>query len=179
MSEAQEFLARTIAAHGGVERWRSIAVIEGSFSSDGLAFSSRMQPFALRSLRISVAPHRRIVALVDYCRPGWHGLWMPDHVEIRDESNRVVALRKRPREHITHRGKMLVWDKLDMLYFAGYAVWNYLSFPFILLEQEVIDVDVGDSDIPGNRSLKVRFQEGFPTHSSIQRFHLDPDGTLT
>ncbi|MRR09391.1 hypothetical protein EG831_04800, partial [bacterium] len=121
-----------LAAHGGRERWQRVERIDASLSSGGLAFTTHCQPFALRDLHISVAPHRREVVLRNYCRPGWRGVWTPQRVEIRDDGDALVAERQNPRASFGRLVKQVRWDKLDILYFAGYALWNYLSFPFIL-----------------------------------------------
>jgi hypothetical protein len=65
-----------------------------------------------------------------------------------------------------------------MLYFAGYALWNYLSFPFLLAGP---GVDIQDACKPGDgqrRMLLANFPADFPTHSRRQVFHISPDGSL-
>jgi hypothetical protein len=178
MIRPDALLEEVIAAHGGADRWRRAEAIEGAFSSGGLAFASRLQPFALRGLRVSVAPHRRVLGLTDYCKPGWQGIWTPDKVEIRDTGDRTVASRSSPRASLMRASRKLFWDKLDLLYFAGYALWNYLSFPFLLLEPGVSPVDGGTTGETGQRWLKVRFDEALPTHSPVQVFHFDRSGLL-
>ena len=55
-----------------------------------------------------------------------------DEVRIIDGNGTIVAQRMNPRA--TFRGlARLTWDALDFTYFAGYALWNYLTTPFLLV----------------------------------------------
>jgi hypothetical protein len=76
--------------------------------------------------------------------------------------------------------RQLHWDSLDALYFAGYAMWNYLSIPF-LFTREGFEVEEGEpleTDGGPWRRLDVRFPEGFPTHCREQCFYFDHQGLL-
>jgi len=161
-----------MAAHGGRERWRALEAVECSLSCGGLAFASHCQGRALRDLRPIVRPHDREVVFRDFCRPGWRGRWSPMQVQIRDDGNRLIGERQDPRASFGRLVKQFCWDKLDILYFGGYALWNYLSFPFILEEPGVSDVS-GERVAAGGWRLTATFEAGFPTHSARQVFHLD------
>ncbi len=167
-----DLLNETIEAHGGRERWRRVSAVRGSLSSGGLAFQSRCQPNALKGLAIEVRPHDVAVTLADFVRPGWRGEWTPELVAIRDESGGLVEQRREPRRHFGGLVDQVYWDKLAVLTFAGYALWNYLTFPFLLERPGVELVRVVPAADRGAR-LDVRFGPGFPTHSERQSFHLD------
>ncbi len=166
-------LEQVLEAHGGRARWQSLDTIEADFSSGGLAFSLHLQPWTLQGLKISVQPHARRVVLRDFVHPGWSGVWTPNRVQILDDHGVVVAQRLDPRIAFSRIDKQVRWNKLDILYFAGYALWNYLSFPFIL---ESPGVTLGNTD---SRELRARFDSSVPTHSEVQSFHVDPSGLLT
>lgn len=163
---------RVVEAHGGRAHWRALDNIEARLDSAGLAFTLHMQPSALRNLRIKIRPHAREVLLEDFCRPGWRGVWTPDQTRLFDAEGRLVDQRDLPRASFSKPIKMLRWDRLDILYFAGYALWNYLSFPFLLEEPGVGLVEQGPD------RLVARFDASVPTHSPEQVFHIDPEGFL-
>lgn len=164
-------LEEIIEAHGGRERWRAVDVIRGSLSSGGFAFASRWQPFALRDLKIEVSPHTPRVVLHDFCKKGWRGVWTPIHVQIRDTNDSLIQDRHDPRAQFSRFVKQIRWDKLDILYFAGYALWNYLSFPFVLEWPGVTVAELRHAD--GSARLDVAFDPSVPTHSAAQAFHVD------
>ncbi len=125
----EELVDEVMEEHGGRTRWKELEVIEASLSSGGFAFASRLQPFALRHLKLSVNPHARRVTLRDFSREGWLGIWTPTHVQIRDDNDSPVSERHEPRAQFGRLLNKVRWDKLDILYFAGYALWNYCRFP--------------------------------------------------
>jgi hypothetical protein len=169
-----ELLEETIQAHGGRDRWRMVERLEFRLSSGGFAFLSRSQPSALRDLRVSLRPHERETVLEDFPRPGWRGVWTPDQVRISDPDGRLAAERRDPRGHFRGLVHQVYWDKLDILYFAGYALWNYLSFPFILKEPGVFMMETTGA----SPRLDAVFDAAFPTHSAKQSFWLDPSRRL-
>lgn len=171
-------LDNVLRAHGGRERWRSVSTIEASLDCGGFALLSRFQPSALRRLRARVSPHARAVELRDFTQAGWTGRWSPGRVALHDASDRLVDERSASRRQFVEHADRVTWDTLDVLYFAGYALWNYLSFPF-LLEQPGVTVSMPGSGVPGSgRRLLADFGDGFPTHSSRQLFHFDDDWRL-
>lgn len=166
-------IERVIQAHGGRAHWRALGAIEARLDSSGLAFSAHMQPTALRNLRITVRPHARYVDLRDFHRVGWHGIWTPERVQLFDAEGCLAEQRDQPRASFARPIKMLHWDRLDILYFAGYALWNYLGFPFILEEPGV------RLTARGPDRLLAHFDASVPTHSARQEFHIDAEGLLT
>lgn len=171
-----DLFEKVIEVHGGRDRWKAVNVIEVSFSSGGLAFASHLQPFALRDLKISLMPHSRQMAMNGYCHPEWCGIWTPTYVQIMDGDDSLVAERCNPRESFSRIDKQFRWDKLDLLYFAGYALWNYLCFPFILDENGVTVIESDDNS--KLRRLIAKFDARVPTHSATQTFHVDESGLL-
>lgn len=162
----------TLEAHGGRSRWQAVECIEASLSSGGFAFASKFQGSALHGLKIEVYPHARRVVLNNFCQPGWRGIWTADLVQIRDDNDTLFGERRKPRAQFQRMVKQIRWDKLDILYFAGYALWNYLSFPFLLDLPGVTVTDPQDH-AQGLRRLEARFDPAVPTHSAIQSFHVN------
>jgi hypothetical protein len=175
----RDWFEKIIDAHGGRERWRNVEVIEASLSSGGFAFAAHGQGSALRNLKAAVHPHARRVVLRDFYRPGWSGVWTPTHVQIRDASETPVMQRDDPRPQFARLVKNVHWDKLDILYFAGYALWNYLSFPFVL-ELPGVTLSEPEAKQGGDaRRLVATFDASVPTHSAVQTFHFDAAHHLT
>lgn len=176
---AEPNLGDVIDQHGGWDRWRRCLSIEASLSSSGLAFASRFQRGALLNRRIRLNPHARLLMAAPYPRPGFAGTWSPEFVRIARLSGEIDRERHSPRDAFAGLAKQIHWDALDMLYFAGYALWNYLSFPFVLAEPGVaVRVSSGPEGAPGCLTLHASFPSGFPTHCREQRFHVDRKSLL-
>jgi hypothetical protein len=85
---------------------------------------------------------------------------------------RGPAKRTDPRTRFSHSLLPVRWDALDLLYFSGYAIWNYLTTPYLLTHS-----GVKVRELPGRRLL-VHFPDGFHTHCSEQIFHFDSEFRL-
>jgi len=171
-------LEQVVEAHGGRSRWQTVESIEASLSSGGFAFASRLQPFALLGLKIRVNPHGCQVVLEGFCRDDCRGIWTPNHVQIRNANDVLVCERQEPRKQFRRWVKQFRWDKLDILYFAGYALWNYLSFPFVLDLPGVVVAEKESANAQASSQLVASFPLSVPTHSATQSFHLDASHLL-
>lgn len=175
---AEALLAQVVARHGGMRRWASVDRIDARLSAGGLAFLSRWQACALIRRQVSMFPHQRRVLLAPFFDVGSVGEWTPDAVRVHRADRADVEQRMAPRARFDHWRSHIWWDRMDVLYFAGYALWNYLSFPFLLDDASVVlhpDVTRSPS---GDRVLSVQFPEAYPTHCRHQRFHVDAEGCL-
>jgi len=175
---AADMLTTAITAHGGAERWQQVAVIEAALSSYGLAFSMKRQGSALKNLRISVYPHQQRVTLGGFAKPEWCGIWTPQQVLLQDGDGKLVAQRDNPYAAFFTLKKRLAWDKLDILYFAGKALWNYLCFPFYLANEGVTLTGIDAGGESGSRMLRAEFKPAVPSHSVLETFHIDDAGLL-
>ena len=123
-------------------------------------------------------PHARRVVLDGFGSARGRGVWTPDDVQIHDRDGTLLARRSAPRAQFTRPLKQLRWDALDILYFAGYALWNYLSFPYLLTLPGVRLQDAPSSARGATRQLVATFDPSVPTHSAQQRFHVNDAGHL-
>ena len=77
-------------------------------------------------------------------------------------------------------GHDTTWSDLQLAYFAGYAMWTYLSIPFLLARPGVESEEVEpwqESDETWRR-LKVLFPADIATHSKEQTLYFDRQGLL-
>jgi len=95
-----------------------------------------------------------------------------NEVRLERPDGRVVEARSNPRRFFPGGRRLLWWDRLDQIYFAGYALWNYVTFPALLTRDDI------DWQASGDSTLRARFPIDLPTHSEIQEFHVDPQTAL-
>ena len=76
--------------------------------------------------------------------------------------------------------RALWWDHLDVLYFAGYALWNYLCAPFLFVEPGFVaeEIEPWDEETEQWRRLRVTFPPTVPTHCQEQVFYFDARSLL-
>jgi hypothetical protein len=69
---------------------------------------------------------------------------------------------------------------LNLAYFSGYAMWNYLTTPFIFAQPgfKTEEIEPWHEDGERRRRLKVIFPDHIATHCTEQIFHVDGDGLI-
>jgi hypothetical protein len=164
-------LEEALEAHGGLERWRETEQISVRARSGGVALASKFAAGPFRSYDLTVSTGHPRAVVDPYPRAGERGVFEAGAVRIESADGGVVAERADPRPLFPGGRRLLWWDRLDALYFAGYALWNYFNLPFLLTRDDVELREAG-------RSLHARFPASLPTHSREQAFHLDERGLI-
>jgi hypothetical protein len=171
-------LADVLAAHGGALRWRALDALRVRLRFGGFAFQMRFaepEPIA-RWLEVDLRMPRSVFS--DYPEAGQRGVFTPERVWIEAADGRVLRALDAPRAALlASRRRQLWWDDLDLLYFAGYAAWNYFQGPSLLLRAgvEAREIEPWTEDGETWRRLAVRFHDSVPTHSREQVFYYGPD----
>lgn len=174
-----DLLTEAIAAHGGEERWEQVEELTLHLRSGGFAPASKGRRRDVAAVQARVSTRRPRTVFADYGGSGRQGVFTGERVWI-EEDGEVVAERRDPREAFPYGRRALWWDRLDLLYFAGYALWGYACTPFLLAHPgcEAREVEPWEEDGQTLRRLAVTFPEGLPVHSREQVFYFDRRGLL-
>lgn len=176
-----ELVERAIAAHGGRELWDGAREVRARISSGGFAFASKLQGAAVRGIDAVVSTKGQDVTFTPYPESGRRGVLEADgSVRIETDAGEPLTSRKRPRDAFRDLRHKLWWDRLDILYFGTYAMWTYLSAPFVFTRTgyELRRLDPWEEDGERWDRLLVRFPPGVHTHSREQVFYLDSTGLI-
>ena len=155
-------LDEALAAHGGADALDGVDTIDVELRGGGLAFETHGAP-ADAGFRASIDAHRPRVTFTDFLRVGRTATFTPERVTLNGEA------RDDPRRRLGTLHPR--WDHLDLAYFCGYALWNYLTTPWLLTRAHT-------KELPGRR-LRVTFPRDIPTHCPVQTFHFDEQGLVT
>jgi hypothetical protein len=111
---------------------------------------------------------------------GTVGHFVPDRVWITDGERRVVEDRSNPRASFAGHVRTTPWDQLQRLYFTSYALWNYLSTPFLFTRPgfELRELEPHQEGGYVWRRLLVKYPPDVPTHSNEQTCYFDEKGLL-
>lgn len=176
-----DLLELVIAAHGGLDVWEGAEQVSVDLSSGGFAFASKLQGRALRDLRATISTRGQHVVLSPYPEPGQRGILEQDGtVRIESDDGAVIETREHARDAFRGLRHQLWWDRLDILYFATYALWNYVSTPFVFArdEYEVTELNPWSENGEQYRRLAVTFPPAVHTHSCDQVFYIDANGLI-
>ena len=175
---AADLVELAVARHGGTA-FDGAGELAIDMSCGGFAFAMRFKRGALSRVAGRVSTREPRTVLTPYPKPGQRGVFERERVWIETDRGEQVVERRDPRSAFGGR-RNLWWDDLDLLYFAGYALWNYATTPFLFRRPgfELEEVEPWTEGGELWRRLHVRFPADIPTHSPEQDFYFDAQGTL-
>ena len=176
-----DLLARVLDAHGGFERWRHFSRIEATIVSGGMLFELKGMPQDPTPRRMTAALQREWASVRPFGADDQRTDFTPDRVAIEKLDGTVVAERVHPRDSFDGHTLTTPWDPLQRAYFNGYALWTYLTSPFLLAlpglpVRQLEPVEDNGVSLTG---FQVQFGTGFTSHSTLQEFYFGPDLLLT
>ena len=159
-------MARALKAYGGEAVWRNATSVESTVTVGGLLFQLKgaVLPAHARITTDVQRPHTVIQPIDD---AGDTGVLDGFSVMIVAPGGRVLAQRDDARQNLQNASLTTQWDRLNLLYFLGYAFWGYYTLPRLLLRTDVRWTELADG------VLQADFGSDLPVHSRIQRFWFD------
>jgi hypothetical protein len=175
-----DLLDLAISAHGGMERWNQLTRIDASVAIGGALWPSKGQGGVLDQVTVSVDCHDQRVAYAPFGAAGGRGVYRPEQVAIETGDGRLVKSRNDPRSSFQGHARETPWDDLQLLYFAGYAMWTYLTTPFLLATPGFESREIAPWEEDGAiwRRLEVDFPNHIASHNGKQVFYFDQTGIL-
>lgn len=176
-------LDEVLEAHGGLERWREARAVSARVRSGGLLLRTRVPGNRFADYRVTVAIGEPRATLTPFPRAGKRGVFDRGGARIETDDGETLESRRDPRSEfrgVSGLRRNLRWDAVDSTYFVGYAMWNYLTTPFLLTRDGVRVAEGEEWRENGEtwRRLEVTFPEGLDTHSQRQTFYFDARGLL-
>lgn len=177
-----DLLDRVLDAHGGLDRWNSLAglVVRGSLG--GPFWAAKGWPDVYRDQTITIDTRVLDISFAPYPSAGQrsHFTALPEHLVITDAAGTVSEERDDPRRTFPPTDAPSTWDAIQTAYFTSCGVWNYLTAPFVFTYDgvEVREIDPWEEDGETWRRLSVRFPAHLPNHNPDQTFYFGDDFLL-
>jgi hypothetical protein len=172
-----ELLGKILEAHDEFGRWDGLKKLHATIVSDGALWGMKGLSQDREPREATVWLDQQRCTLSSFGDPDWHCDFTPARVVIFESDGTVVAERDNPRESFAGHDKQTPWDPLHLAYFDGYALWTYLSTPFLLAMEcvEVSEVDPWNESGETWQVLRARFPKTIATHSAVQDFYFGSD----
>jgi hypothetical protein len=171
-----------IAAHGGLDRWSRISELSVDATLHGPFWSLRGFSDTPIRERLTVAAHQQRIAFSPWQSPRRDLVFDAgaDRVELRSPEGDVVESRTGIRSSYAGYDLTSPWEPLQVGYFIGYAMWNYLTTPFLFADPGVETREAGSWKERGEEwhRLRVTFPDHIATHCAQQTFYFDGAGML-
>jgi hypothetical protein len=179
MSDLLEF---ALDAHGGMDRWVKVDTITTRLSIGGPFWSVRGFPDAFLDETLTIDVHRQHAVFTPWVAPD-HRVTLdvdPERVTVQGADGRTIDGRMNPRRSYAGYNLSSAWDSPQVGYFLGYAMWNYLTTPYLLTRPGVQTREIEPWDEEGEtwRRLHVTFPSTIATHTAQQIFYFGADGLL-
>jgi hypothetical protein len=177
-------LDEVLAAHGGLERWRAVTALTAHGTFGGV-LRSRFPGNRMANVTVRVQLAEQHAVFDGFPHQEQRAVFDRGDVRIETYDGELIASRRNARSvfaGLSGLRRNLRWDALDAAYFAGYAWWNYLTAPvLLLLTHEGVTITEGDTWPEAGeqwRRLEVSFPPDIHTHSQRQTFYVDPAGLI-
>ena len=176
----QDLIDRVIERHGGIDLWSSVTEISMRAKTGGIALPLRFKFGAFKDYQARIRAHEPHVRITPHPRAGMQGIFSGDAVRIETENGESVQERHTARSAFRNLRHKIWWDNLDALHFAGYAMWNYLTTPFLLRWPGIRlrELPAWQENNESWQRLQATFPPDLVTHSPEQTFYFDAEGLL-
>lgn len=169
-----------VDAHGGRERWLAVTSLSAPVSMGGSLWSGKGHDGAFADAAVVIDPHRQHVEFSGFGPRRLHTWFEPGLVSVRTEDGTEIDRRLDPRASFP-QDATAPWDNIQVAYFASYAIWNYLTLPYLLTTPGIRTAEI--EPWPGADSSWRRASADFAdatvdTHNRLQYYSFDSDNLL-
>ena len=174
-------LQRIMQAHGGFNRWQQVESVQVDINIFGPILITRFKSPWLSNITANIFTDRPYVSFHNFPEQDMTSIFDGFDVYIYNANDRVISEKNFSADTSLKNKARLHWDHMDLVYFLGHAMWNYICTPF-MLNTEHFDCVQGDDwlDKDGRRlnTLDVRFPENIPSHCRQQTFYFNQQSLL-
>lgn len=149
-------------------------------SSSGVLWGLKGQQGVLDEVLVAASLHEERVSHHPFGAPDQRSAFTPERVAIETGDGTVVEALEQPRASFAGHSFETPWTTLQLAYFAGYAMWTYLTQPFTFAVPGFETSDVGHWQENGEdgRRLRVEWPSHLATHSTEQTLYIGEDGLI-
>jgi hypothetical protein len=174
-----DLLKLAVEAHGGLARWKKAASLEANISVTGALWHLKGKPDFLKDIHVEAKLHeQKMTTWISGQKTRL--TFNKGNVAIETEAGEVVESREEGRLAFAGQSSQTPWDDLHVAYFNSYALWTYLTIPFVYTGSGFITEELAPWHESGKewRPLKVRFPNSVVTHTREQVSYFGKDGLL-
>jgi hypothetical protein len=174
-------LDTAIEAHGGLDRWNQLHAVSARLIQGGALWGLKGQEGVLYGAMVTASLHEERVSHRPFGAPDRHSAFTPSRVAIETDDGTLLEALDQPRASFAGHTAQTPWNTLQLAYFAGAAMWTYLTqpFSFTLPGFRTTELDPWEEAGQHWRRLLVAWPSHLATHSTEQTLYFNRDGLLT
>jgi hypothetical protein len=174
-----ELLTLAVGAHGGLSRWNRFTTLTATASITGVLWRLKRTADLLTQVSVEALLHEQRVTTHLVGR-NKRFVFTPQRVASETEDGRLLEARDDPRSAFRGQRQETAWDDLHVAYFNSYALWTYLTIPFLYTYPGFVTEELPPwrEDRETWRPLKVTFPDSVVSHTREQVSYFGEDGLL-
>lgn len=172
-----DLLDLAIAAHGGWDHWQRLSKLTARASVGGVLWALKGKEGIMNNVLFEVDCHRQYVVYTPLNSPERRNIYTPSRTAIETIHGKAMESRDNPRSAFEGHSVETKWDNLHLVYFSGYAIWTYLTSPFLLKLPNVHTEEIEPWDEQGQvwrRLTPVDNKKALDIISTRDESHLAP-----
>jgi len=175
-----DLLDTVIEAYGGLKRWNRLETVSARLIQGGALWALKGQPGVLDDVVVTASLHQERASHRPFGAADRHSAFTPERVAIETDDGAVVEALDDPRASFAGHTQETPWSTLQLAYFAGTAMWTYLTqpFTFALRGFETSELEPWVEAGQEWRRLHVVWPSYLATHSTEQTLYFGADGLL-
>lgn len=175
-----DLLKFVLSANGGTATWKKKEKVSVHLRITGQLWHAKGVGGILSNTHLYSDCREQKVCFTSLTENNLKGIFEPNQVVLQSTNGKTLEERFNPRESFNSHGPSTHWDMPDLLYFSGYAIWNYLTMPFNfdLPGFDTKEIEPYLENEEQWRCLKVTFPDYIATHSKVQLFYFNQNGLL-
>src|ERR1700677_688504 len=173
-------LAQAVEAHGGLARWKKLQRVDAHCLVNGDVWGAKAVAGILTNFHYRFDLHQQQGMFPNFSQPDLSATFRADCVRIEKADGTVLEELPNPGASLEGQTLQTTWNKLQLIYFVGYAIWSYLTAPFCFLMPgfEIEELEPVQQGTQTLRRLRVTFPDGFARHTKTQTYYFGSDGLL-
>lgn len=174
-----DLVTAVIDAHGGLDRYNQYSSATVHHRIGGSLWRRKGREGLLNHVAVRLDLHQQRASHYPFTAPELRTSFTAQRAAVETVNGAVVAERFDPRASFP-ADPLAPWDDLHAAYFAGEAMWTYLTSPFTFASPGFEAVELSPVTEEGDswRRLKVTFPDHIATHCREQTFYFDSNGLL-
>lgn len=164
-----------IDASGGLARWRRLSRFTLHLSFGGMLFSQAGHAGHFKDVIAEGSTRTQSVRFTGITGGQGCASFQPDSVTIESLDGETLRTWRNPQLEFSDHATHPLADELHLVFFCGFAIWSYLTTPFLLARPDVVIEELPPWHENGAlwHRLRARFPSEIVTHNSEQIFYFD------
>jgi hypothetical protein len=173
-------LEDALRASGGLDLRRQMSRYTVHMSVGGVLCRHKCASPQLKDLVVEGSTDQVSLEINGFGAVNRRAMYRPDWVALEGPDGQLLKEMKASAQELRTCLRASTWDELQLAYYFGYSIWNYIAVPFVLADSDVTteELEPGGVQLDNWLRLAVRFPPRVVTHSTEQTFYFDRDGLL-